>query len=447
MDFENWRHWSGTEMAFFVTVFCDLPEYQKPIEQNLSGASVVSLRASNLLPKGLVRAGVCDRTHHCLIEDAFEQLCTDSPEELNRKLHHLIADQTLKKRLEDVSQREKTTKSNNHLQPKASPPKRTMYRCSLGDSFTLTYKPELHPCLDVQPSLDHVSHDSTTRFTPRLFHADDKSNAPSLKPHPPVSKQSCEKVSPKMRKCLARNLKHYETIGGFEQPLYGSVARPSSPQSTHSTSTGGGATISPRSPHSCLLSGNGSDLDSASPSRPARGYANNFKSEEIEKKPAPHCATLSNNTLHFNQHANQLAGNQPILSKSASEVYDAVLQIQSTFRGRRVRKTLGNGVVVESPPAGGFCQTANVAAGSGLYGVRKIKEDRLAAENKKLWGETLGKDEAQRAQAPGYRYGPLDTMCRVLAAATKLQSAFRGHISRKNMKSQLEQVDSLEATP
>jgi len=86
MEFEAWETWNAREVAFYISTFCDLPQYDAALSKNLNGPALKELYKANLLTKGLARAGVCDFGHQKLIVAAVGRLEKQEPEVLGLEL-------------------------------------------------------------------------------------------------------------------------------------------------------------------------------------------------------------------------------------------------------------------------------------------------------------------------------------------------------------------------
>mmetsp|Transcript_33122 Transcript_33122/g.51482 ORF Transcript_33122/g.51482 Transcript_33122/m.51482 type:complete len:170 (-) Transcript_33122:47-556(-) len=81
-----WRAWDGPDVANFISLYCDLPQYAETAKRNLTGAYLDDLLLSGMLGKGLARAGICDLDHQQNIRDALFRLRRTHPEELSKIL-------------------------------------------------------------------------------------------------------------------------------------------------------------------------------------------------------------------------------------------------------------------------------------------------------------------------------------------------------------------------
>eukprot|EP00747_Dinoflagellata_sp_TGD_P193565 gnl/TRDRNA2_/TRDRNA2_59905_c0_seq1.p1 gnl/TRDRNA2_/TRDRNA2_59905_c0~~gnl/TRDRNA2_/TRDRNA2_59905_c0_seq1.p1 ORF type:complete len:565 (+),score=146.49 gnl/TRDRNA2_/TRDRNA2_59905_c0_seq1:118-1812(+) len=203
MEFSAWREWSGQEVAFFVTTFCDLPEYTTAIEQNISGRTLAQLAESGMLKKGLARAGICDLRHQQRIAAVVASLECQTCEELNDELSVRLKSTGLKA----------SRKKDNHLglRAKKKDPIFKM-RVRLGEReaglpswVAAPMKAEVE-----RPSSPIAGqHNSSTRMTPRPY----VRGPVGCAEEPPVV------VRRRLREHLASSLASYEGMRNADSPI------------------------------------------------------------------------------------------------------------------------------------------------------------------------------------------------------------------------------------
>lgn len=237
MEFASWREWSPSEVAFFISTFCELPQYATAIGQNLSGQALQRLSAANMLTKGLSRAGVCDYNHQQLIAVAVEKLEKYSVEELSEELNMRLQ--------ENVKWR------NRHRRP--APPHtargaRRPRRRQIEVDLRLWEIEAMNSARPMSPTAEgmqrpstadaHVESVSESRFTPRPWNhitgVASSRDAADLDAHYPLPSQAEAGCSQRLRERLATNLKEYEIMRQTVDPLYVTIS-PRTPRPTETS--------------------------------------------------------------------------------------------------------------------------------------------------------------------------------------------------------------------
>lgn len=218
IEFACWEEWTGSEVAFFISAFCELPQYEHAIQQNLTGAALKRLNAANMLHKGLARAGVCDFDHQRRIAAAVSRLETLAPEELDQELNkHLEGQGVMRYR-------------NRKRIP--APPARPAGKGRPRGCFI-----ELH-LLDLEAlSKPRVASPTTARMQRPTSAGGEVSSRERYTPRPwavepipdPTSPDSraldpdSSRVSLRLRRNLATSLSNYEAMREAPAPIYGTV--------------------------------------------------------------------------------------------------------------------------------------------------------------------------------------------------------------------------------
>mmetsp|Transcript_65790 Transcript_65790/g.183262 ORF Transcript_65790/g.183262 Transcript_65790/m.183262 type:complete len:509 (-) Transcript_65790:154-1680(-) len=411
MEFECWREWTGLEVAFFVSTFCDLPQYQAAIAQNLTGAKLQGLFQADMLAKGLSRAGVSDRAHQKRIAAAVGRLHTDSPVELNRQFQSHITDLSLKQRIMEVERRE--IEAPAEPKPKQKNPRRHIaYRYAAGTALTLAFAPE--KIAHMQHRSPENAYDSRTRQTPRIR---DGGNEPP--PPDPVRGENVLEVVKSMRRRLASSLGRYEDMSQATPPLYSTMTRVHRLEPLQSP------------PHLALVS-DASRTKAATTIQARFRRSRSLKQEKALPMPSKE-RIASRGAAEERRRQIEAEEEQRQWSKK-KKVEVAALKIQASFRGQqdRQRKKRSN--------------PAPFAGNDVLRGVKQAQYDRRC----KKAGEARRTGEAERL--PWAHANVLDNVHEALQAeerrkqaeaATKLQAARRGLTARR--KTRELRRDSLEA--
>jgi len=223
MEFAAWKEWTPPEVAFFISTFCNLPQYATAIGQNISGQALQRLSAANMLTKGLARAGVCDWSHQRLIASAVEKLETHSSEQLSEELNMRLQ--------ENVKWR------SRHRRP--APPKtaRGMQRPRRRqiEVHLRLHDPEaMHSARSSSPTCAGMQRPSTadpivaaTRSTSRPWHHDaDEFSRRDIEDEniEHARSSSVAGFSRRLREQLATNVREYEIMGQHADPLYATVS-------------------------------------------------------------------------------------------------------------------------------------------------------------------------------------------------------------------------------
>jgi Ca2+-binding EF-hand superfamily protein len=98
MDFSEWEEWTNQEVAFFISAYCELPQYAKCAERNLNGQQLKKLSHYGNLLQGLTYAGIQDFAHQKHIASSIHRLQKINPDELNKELEMKMHAATYKKR-------------------------------------------------------------------------------------------------------------------------------------------------------------------------------------------------------------------------------------------------------------------------------------------------------------------------------------------------------------
>mmetsp|Transcript_70731 Transcript_70731/g.133572 ORF Transcript_70731/g.133572 Transcript_70731/m.133572 type:complete len:592 (-) Transcript_70731:132-1907(-) len=220
IEFSCWEEWTGSEVAFFISTFCELPQYADAIGQNLTGAALKRLNAANMLHKGLARAGVCDFDHQRQIAAAVVRLETLTPEELDQELNtHLEGQGLLRFR-----------KKPRIPAPPARPagkgrPHGCFIELHLLDLEALS-KPRVASPTTARmqrPSSAGGDISSRERYTPRPWAVATAPDPTSPEPPRGCTDPDSSRVSLRLRRNLASTLSEYEAMREAPSPIYGTM--------------------------------------------------------------------------------------------------------------------------------------------------------------------------------------------------------------------------------
>lgn len=214
IEFSRWQEWNGSQVAFFISTFCELPQYADAIGQNLTGAALERLSAANMLHKGLARAGVCDFDHQRQIAAAVGRLESHTPEELNQELDTRLEGQHLRFR----------------KKPRMPPtPSRTAGSCRPQGCFVALHLLDLEAL-----SKPRVASPTTARMQRPSSAGGSCSSAERHTPRPWVStgdqvirgstvEDAWDVHAQRLRKRLAGSLTEYEDMREAAAPIYGTI--------------------------------------------------------------------------------------------------------------------------------------------------------------------------------------------------------------------------------
>lgn len=221
MEFTAWREWSGSEVAFFISTFCELPQYATAIGQNITGPALERLYASKMLAKGLSRAGVCDFEHQRIIAKAVKKLDRSTPDDLTGELIERMEGHNLRWRMGHHVKRPNAPKK------KGRPRRQIEVDLRLWDAEALNSDKNRAPTPTVEgmrrPASAASDVDSSRRHTPRPWN--DNAGAWSARSirqaeETPDSQEPLTDSSSRFRQHLVIDLKEYETMWQASEPIY-----------------------------------------------------------------------------------------------------------------------------------------------------------------------------------------------------------------------------------
>lgn len=226
MEFSAWHEWTGSEVAFYISTFCELPQYEAAIGQNITGAALQRLWESRMLAKGLARAGVCDFEHQRAIAAAIEKLEFHTPDQLIEELTERLACRQTRWR-SPRSPKKAQSGSPRKGRPGGGP--RFVVDLSLWDYESLNSK--LPPSLTTEgmqrPASAASDVNSERRWTPRPW-VDNAGGWSSRSYHsieePKGPKAPLSPTSKRFRQQLSSTLREYETMWEADEPVYCAVS-------------------------------------------------------------------------------------------------------------------------------------------------------------------------------------------------------------------------------